>query len=73
MRIIKIGDVVTYRPYGHQNAIADKVTNIEICKPNQKYGREVTECDLDKHSNVVITVGSKHWCYKEQLVDINKA
>lgn len=72
MRMLNVGDVISYRPYGNMMAIADKVTSIEICKPGMKYGREVTSCDLDKHSNVVITVSNNHWCYKDQLIDINQ-
>lgn len=72
MRKLKVGDIITYKPWGHQDAIADKVVSIEICQPNTKYGREVTECDLDKHSNVVLDLDSQHWCYKEQLVDIRQ-
>lgn len=70
MRRLKVGDTITYRPYGHQNAITANVIAIEICKQGAKYGREVEECDLDKHSNVVIGMNNNRWCYKEQLVDI---
>lgn len=70
MRKIKVGDVVHYKPWGNTNTLAAEVQCIEICKPGQKSGRQVTSCDLDKHSEVVLDLDDDHWCYKYQIVEI---
>lgn len=70
MRIIKIGDIVHYKPWGTGASQTAQVQSIEICRHGAKYGREVTTCDLDKHSEVVLDLDDNHWCYKNQIVKI---
>ena len=72
MKKIKIGDIVRYKPWGNRAIQTAKVKCIEICRNGQKSGREVSFCDLDKHSEVVLDLDDGHWCYKYQIVEIVK-
>ena len=72
MREIKIGDIVRYKPWGNRAVQIAKVECIEICRMGQKSGREVSSCNLDKHSEVVLDLDDGHWCYKYQIVEIVK-
>lgn len=71
MRKIRVGDTVKYRPMGNHSSREAKVEGIEICRAGTKYGRQVSQCDLNKHSEVVIDLDDDHWCYKNQIISIN--
>jgi hypothetical protein len=72
MRVIRVGDTVTYRPRGNSAHRTAKVLSIEICRAGTKYGREVRTCDLDKHSEVALDLDDHHWIFKSQIIEINK-
>jgi len=69
MKQIKIGDKITYRTWLNEEVTAS-VTAIEICRKGEKDGRSVRHCNLDLHSNVVLTLNNRHWCYKNQVEQI---
>ena len=69
MKQIKIGDKITYRTWLNEEVTAS-VTAIEICRRGEKDGRSVRRCNLDLHSNVVLTLNNRHWCYKNQVEQI---
>lgn len=66
MKKVKIGDEVMYTTFSSptRKAIVEK---IEICKRGEKHGRSVSSCDLDRHSNGVISLNDSHWCYFDQV------
>ena len=68
MKKVKIGDTVTARLFGGKRHTG-KVESIEICARGNKYGRQVSQCDMDKHSNGVLDLG-EHWCYFYQVEEI---
>lgn len=70
MRKLKVGDKVTYKPWGNHSSLTASVLGIEICRAGSKYGRQVSQCDLDKHSEIVIDLDDDHWCYKNQIISI---
>ena len=69
MKIVKIGDEVMYTTFSSptRTAIIEK---IEICKRGEKQGRSVLSCDLDCHSNGVISLSDGHWCYFYQVKQV---
>ncbi len=71
MKKVKIGDKVIYVPWHGPNRTAT-VEEIEICKQGEKSGRSVNSCDLDRHSNGVISLSDDHWCYFDQIKTIIK-
>ena len=66
MKNVKIGDEVMYVTFSSPTRKAI-VEQIEICKRGEKYGRCVSSCDLDCHSNGVISLSDGHWCYFDQV------
>ena len=70
MRKIRIGDMVVYQTWSKQKRNAT-VEGIEICKRDEKYGRPVESCDIDKH-NGVLDLSDNHWIYFTQVVKIIK-
>ena len=70
MRKIKIGDNIVYQTWSKQKKSAT-VEGIEICKREEKYGRPVESCDIDKH-NGVLDLSDNHWIYFTQVVKIIK-
>ena len=66
---IKIGDTVTASLFGGER-VTGEVEGIEICAANEKYGRSVKTCDLDKHSNGTIDLSCGHWCYFYQVKSV---
>ena len=70
MRNLKIGDTVTATLFGGEE-VTGQVESIEICARDEKYGRVVSQCDLDKHSNGVLDLSCNHWCYFYQVKKIN--
>ena len=70
MRKIRIGDMVVYQTWSKEKKNAT-VEGIEICKRDEKYGRPVESCDIDKH-NVVLDLSDNHWIYFTQVVKIIK-
>ena len=72
MMKLKIGDQVTYRPWGKEPNRTAEVLSIEICKEGEKDGRSVKSCDLDKHDNGTIVLSDNHWCYFDQVKRIIK-
>ena len=69
MKKLHIGDQVYYRTWFNEKKTAT-VERIEICRRGEKYGRCVSSCDLDRHSNGVIELDNNHWCYFEQVLRI---
>lgn len=67
---IKIGDTVTACLFGDEH-VTGKVESIEVCARDSKYGKSVTRCDTNKHSNGVIDLDCGHWCYFYQVKHIN--
>ncbi len=73
MKKVKVGDKVIYKPWHGANRTAI-VEEIEICKQEgEKSGRSVNSCDLDRHSNGVISLSDNHWCYFDQIKTIIKS
>lgn len=72
MMKLKIGDQVTYRPWGKEPIRTAEVLSIEICKEGEKDGRSVKNCDLDKHRNGVLVLNDNNWCYFDQVRRIIK-
>ena len=70
MRKIRIGDTVVYQTWSKEKKNAT-VEGIEICKRDEKYGRPVESCDIDKH-NGVLDLSDNHWIYFSQVVKIIK-
>lgn len=68
---IKIGDTVTACLFGGQ-LVTGKIESIEICACDSKYGRAVTRCDTNKHSNETIDMDCGHWCYFYQINQLIK-
>ena len=66
MKNVKIGDEVMYVTFSSPTRKAI-VEQIEICKRGEKHGRSVSNCDLDRHSNGVISLSDGHWCYFDQV------
>ena len=66
MKKVKIGDKVMYTTFSSPTRTAI-VEQIEICKRGEKHGRSVSNCDLDRHSNGVISLSDGHWCYFDQV------
>ena len=66
MKIVKIGDEVMYTTFSSPTRTAI-VEQIEICKRGEKHGRSVSSCNLDRHSNGVISLNDGHWCYFDQV------
>lgn len=70
MKKVKVGDTVTATLFGGKE-VTGEVEGIEICARGSKYGRQVSSCDLDKHSNGVIELSTNNWCYFNQVRQIN--
>ena len=70
MRNLKIGDIVEATLFGGE-IVSGKVENIEICREGFKEGRQVKQCDIDKHNNGVVDLDCGHWCYFNQIKSIN--
>ena len=70
MKKIRIGDTVTASLFGGEK-VTGRVEGIEICARGEKYGRAVSQCDMDKHSNGVLDLSCDHWCYFYQVKTIN--
>ena len=66
MKKVKIGSKVMYATFSSPTKTAF-IEEIEICKRGEKYGRCVSSCDLDCHSNGVISLSDGHWCYIDQV------
>jgi len=66
---IRVGDKVRHKLFGGEIK-EGTITDIEICKLGTKEGRTVTQCDLDKHPNVVCDIDNGHWCYASQIIEI---
>lgn len=66
---IKIGDHIRYKMWSGKMVTAG-VLGIEICKEGMKSGRPVSQCDLEKHNNVVLDLDNQHWAYGYQVKEI---
>ena len=66
MKKVKIGNKVMYATFRSHTKTAF-IEEIEICKRGEKHGRSVSGCDLDRHSNGVISLSDGHWCYFDQV------
>ena len=66
MKKVKIGSKVMYATFSSPTKTAF-IKEIEICKRGEKHGRSVSSCDLDRHSNGVISLSDGHWCYFDQV------
>ena len=66
MKKVKIGSKVMYATFSSPTKTAF-TEEIEICKRGEKHGRSVSSCDLDRHSNGVISLSDGHWCYFDQV------
>lgn len=66
MRKVRIGDEVTYRPWGSMENRTATVKDIEICKVGEKYGRSVNEVNIDVHYGV-LDLSDDHWIYFDQV------
>ena len=66
MKKVKIGSKVMYTTFSSPTKTAF-IEEIEICKRGEKHGRSVSGCDLDRHSNGVISLSDGHWCYFDQV------
>ena len=66
MKKVKIGSKVMYATFCSPTKTA-LIEEIEICKRGEKHGRSVSSCDLDRHSNGVISLSDGHWCYFDQV------
>ena len=66
MKKVKIGSKVMYATISSPTKTAF-IEEIEICKRGEKHGRSVSGCDLDRHSNGVISLSDGHWCYFDQV------
>ena len=62
----KVGDKVIYKPWSGPNKTAT-IEGIQICRQGEKYGREVSSCNLDKHYGV-LDLDNGHWCYFYQVI-----
>ena len=69
MKQVKIGDEVMYATFSSPTGTAI-IEGIEICKRGEKHGRSVLNCDLDYHSNGVISLSDGHWCYFDQVKQV---
>ena len=63
---IKIGTKIQHCIFGGQ-VLTGAVEEIEICKPDEKYGRMVNSVDTAKHRNGVVCLDNGHWCYFDQI------
>ena len=70
MRKLKIGDTITATLFG-ETIVTGKVEDIQTCAIGTKEGKSVGNCDLDKHNNGVIDLDCGHWCYFDQVKQIN--
>ena len=68
--LLKVGDAVHYTLFGGEQGIST-VTDIEICRKDEKYGRAVKSCHINKHHGVV-NLNNGHWCYFDQINKIIK-
>lgn len=68
---LKIGDTVTAVLFGGE-IVTGQVEDIQICARGEKYGRSVSQCDMDKHSNGVLDLSCGHWCYFYQVKRIEQ-
>jgi hypothetical protein len=66
MKKVKIGSKVMYATFSSPTKTAF-IEEIEICKRGEKHGRSVSSCDLDRHSNGVISLSDGHWAYFDQV------
>ena len=66
MKKVKIGSKVMYATFSSPTKTAF-IEEIEICKREEKHGRSVSSCDLDRHSNGVISLSDGHWAYFDQV------
>lgn len=64
--VITIGTEIMYHTYSGPSTRA-KVTNIQICKVGEKWGREVSKCDYKRHRNGTVCLSDDHWCYFDQI------
>lgn len=65
---IKLGDMVLVKNWNDTYSW-ETVTLIEICKPGEKDGQPVDECNPSKHSNGVME-GYDRWFYFNQIVTV---
>ena len=63
---MRIGDEVTYQPWGTKECRTATVNDIEICKVGDKYGRSVKEVNIDVHYGV-LDLSDNHWIYFDQV------
>lgn len=63
-KIIKVGSKVECN-----HGIA-KIKAIEICKPGEKYGTAVSECNLSVHKHGVVDLDNQHWCYFDEIYNV---
>ena len=66
MRKVRIGDEVTYCLWGSKENRTATVKDIEICKVGEKYGRSVSEVNIDVHYGV-LDLSDDHWCFFDQV------
>lgn len=69
MKKVKIGSKVMYATFSSPTRTAI-IEGIEICKCGEKHGRSVSSCDLDCHSEGVISLNDGHWCYFDQVKSV---
>jgi len=67
--LVKIGSVVVAELWGGEE-VTGKVLSIEICPLGSKYGKSVKSCNLEKHSNGVLSLDCWHWCYFYQVKSV---
>ena len=71
MRKLKIGDTISFTTFSGKN-ISGKIDRIEIAsKYLPKYGRSVSECDMDIHPYGTLELDCGRWCYFNQIKSIN--
>lgn len=65
---IKLGDTVLVRNWDDTESW-ETVIGIEICKPGEKDGTPVKECNPSEHPNGVMD-GHGRWFYFEQIIRV---
>ena len=55
--------------YTHSNGYigAAMIESIEICEPEEKYGKVVDKCETSKYPYGVVCLSDHHWCYFNQI------
>lgn len=66
---IRLGDKIRYRTFGNNTEVS-YINGIQICKPGEKYGKEVELCNIAENKYGTVTMSNMHWCWFDDILDI---